>query len=179
LWFQGICATFGDACFIPTLVFAPFLGGHRHSCPSPVRLVIAAGAGFTFFAGGDLYGVQWLFRRYVTPFPSLLQTALAKPSVISLHGTWPPMHFRGHSNQLHPLSKLFQQIVIIPVLSWYFGSPSKLYMGTLHAWQIAFTKMRKSFVRRGSMSVLILGCQASFGLIHVSVILWPCWYCAP
>ncbi len=30
-WFRGICATFGDACFISMLVVVPLLGGRHHS----------------------------------------------------------------------------------------------------------------------------------------------------
>jgi hypothetical protein len=43
------------------LVVVPLLGGCLHSCPSPVRLVIAAGAGFAFFAGVVRMGRDPLF----------------------------------------------------------------------------------------------------------------------
>ncbi len=77
--------------------------------------------------------MRWLLIRYATPFPSLSHTASAKLSVISSHGTCPPMRFRGHSDQPHPLSMLFQQMVDHPVLSLYFGSVGNSYIGMLPA----------------------------------------------
>jgi hypothetical protein len=179
LWLQGVCVSCDDACFSPTIFVAPLLGGRCHSCLSPVRLVAGAGAVFIFFAGGGSEGVRWLLIRYVTPLPSLSHTALAKPSLISSCGTWPPMRFRGHSDQPQPFSRLFQQMIDCPVLSGYFGSPGNSYIGVLHAWQSVLTKMQKSFARRGSISALILGCLASRWLVNAGVGLHPCWYWAP